>query len=165
MDDLNEKELLDWIDNRIYYTKKIKYENWEEDIDLLTNLRKVVEGHFKYKYLDNDPECYHVADQGQGVDEEFIRQKVDELMCDVDSGDEVANHKFLHDFAKQLLTRQPVQVDEDELRELRVTLDAMESMSLDHVKTKVVHEHKQKWLERIPKDCAKIKQLLRGDKK
>ena len=46
------------------------------------------------------------------MDEEFIRQKVDEFMCDVDSGDEVANHKFLHDFAKQLLIRQPVQVDE-----------------------------------------------------
>ena len=73
MSDLNERESLDWIDNRIYYTKKIKDENWEEDIDLLTNLRKVVEGHFKYKYLDNDPECYHIADQEQGVDEELLK--------------------------------------------------------------------------------------------
>jgi len=32
-----------------------------------------VEGHFKYKYLDNDPECYHVADQGQGVDEGILK--------------------------------------------------------------------------------------------
>ena len=39
----------------------------------------------------------------QGVDEEFIRRKTDELMCDVDSGDELANYDFLLSFAKQLL--------------------------------------------------------------
>ena len=127
MSDFTKEELLEWLE---YQEKEImrplklsgrpidEYHLKQQKI--ITQLRKIVEGHFKYKYLDNDPECYHVADQEQGVDEE--------------------------------------------LRELRITIDAMEVMSLDHVKTKVVHEHKQKWLERIPKDCAKIKQLLRGEK-
>ena len=77
MSDLNERELD--LKDYLYYAFKefspkggiwMKYlEHWDE---AYTQLVKMVEGHFKYKYLDNDPECYHVADQGQ-VDEGILR--------------------------------------------------------------------------------------------
>jgi len=54
---------------------------------------------------DGGDRLYWYTSEGGGVDEDLIRRKADELMCDVDSGDEVANYEFLHDFAKQLLTQ------------------------------------------------------------
>ena len=122
MSDLNERELD--LKDYLYYAFKefspkggiwMKYlEHWDE---AYTQLHKIVEEHFKYKYLDNDSECYHKADQEQGVDEELIERTLEKLSecCDV-------GYSYTQDrewgeldkekagaIIKQLLTRQPVE--------------------------------------------------------
>ena len=70
MSDLTKEELLEWL--RCLYVEGIETIQAEDDVDheeAHDQLVKIVEGHFKYKYLDNDPECYHVADQGLGEEE------------------------------------------------------------------------------------------------
>jgi len=54
---------------------------------------------------DKEPDMT-ARDEVEGVETNWIRQKTDELMCDIDSGDELANFNFLFDFAKQLLAKQ-----------------------------------------------------------
>ena len=106
MSDLTKEELLEWL--RCLYVEGIETIQAKDDIDheeAHDQLVKIVEGHFKYKYLDNDPECYHVADQEQ----------VDELVEDIIliAEYEGVEHDSKCRQIKQLLTRQPVQVDED----------------------------------------------------
>jgi len=76
MDDLTKEELLEWL--RCLYVEGIETIQAKDDVDheeAHDQLVKIVEGHFKYKYLDNDPECYHVADiQKRTVTREEIKR-------------------------------------------------------------------------------------------
>ena len=158
MSDLTERELINKLAS--HWTCPDGYhKNPDECSQAFTQLVKIVEGHFKYKYLDNDPECYHVADQEQGVDEEKIEAIVD--MVDFSILPRRWSKKdielVVRYTAKELLTRQPAQVDEDiekliEWLEKRVNARAMLQVSHPHLAWYPTDEDKENW--------QKVKQLL-----
>jgi len=67
-----------------------------------TQLCKIVEEHFKYKYLDNDPECYHIEDV-QPV--QFLCDDLILKIVEICEEPELAAWKITK--VRELLTRQP----------------------------------------------------------